>query len=63
MSEDSFATQEFDHVRKRMNAVHVKALYDGRFFGVLNWNNQGPAIATFGLQSDGEKPFYGSKLT
>ena len=61
--QDRFATQEFDHVRKRMNPVHVKALDDGRFFSVLNWNNQGVAIATFGLKSDGENPFYRSKLT
>src|ERR1700745_1546730 len=46
-----------------MNAVHVKALDDGRFFSVLNGNNQGVAIATFGLKSDGENPFYRSKLT
>jgi len=61
--QDRFATQEFDHVRKRMNAVYVKAIYHGRFFSVLNWSNQGVAVATFGLKSDGENPFYRSKLT
>ena len=55
--QDSFAAEEFDHVRKRTNAIYVKAFDDGCLFSVLNRDNQGVAIATFGLQSDGENPF------
>ena len=46
-----------------MNAVYVEALNDRRFFSVLDWDNQGLAIATFSLKSDGEDPFYRAKLT
>src|SRR5215469_6884146 len=45
-----------------MHAIHIKAFHNGCLFRILNRDNQLPAIATFGLQGDGEHPFYRSEL-
>ena len=45
------AAQKFDHIRKRMHAIHINAFDDGCLFRILNWDNQLPAISTFGFKS------------